>query len=84
MPAPRDDARRGSGAAGSPRSARPLFGATALGVTGDVTSFGELEALRRQVEEGLGPIDVLVANAGGNFTRARFDRHDRFVGGPPS
>ncbi|MDQ4504046.1 SDR family NAD(P)-dependent oxidoreductase [Sinomonas sp. ASV322] len=43
-------------------------GGTAVGVSGDVTSFAELEALRRQVEEGLGPVDVLVANAGGNFT----------------
>ena len=43
-------------------------GGTALGVTGDVTSFDELEALRREIEDGLGPVDILVANAGGNFT----------------
>uniref|UniRef100_UPI0039EF8FB4 SDR family NAD(P)-dependent oxidoreductase n=1 Tax=Sinomonas sp. G460-2 TaxID=3393464 RepID=UPI0039EF8FB4 len=43
-------------------------GGTALGVLGDVTSFGDVEAMRSEVEAGLGPVDVLVANAGGNFT----------------
>lgn len=33
----------------------------------DVTKFNEMEAMRRQVEEAFGPIDILVANAGGNF-----------------
>lgn len=43
-------------------------GGTALGVTGDVTRFDEIEALRSRVEEGLGAVDILVANAGGSFT----------------
>jgi 3-oxoacyl-[acyl-carrier protein] reductase len=43
-------------------------GGTAVPVTGDVTSFGQLEDLRRQVEDELGPVDILVANAGGSFT----------------
>jgi 3-oxoacyl-[acyl-carrier protein] reductase len=43
-------------------------GGTAVGVTGDVTSLVDIEAMRRQVEDGLGPVDILVANAGGSFT----------------
>jgi 3-oxoacyl-[acyl-carrier protein] reductase len=37
-------------------------------VMGDVTKFTDIEALRRQVEEEFGPVDILVANAGGSFT----------------
>lgn len=44
-------------------------GGRAVGVTADVTRLGELEAMRRTVERALGPIDVLVANAGGSLTR---------------
>ena len=43
-------------------------GGTAIGVTGDVTALGQLEAMRREIEDGLGPVTILVANAGGNFT----------------
>lgn len=43
-------------------------GGTAMQVMADVTRFAEIEAMRKQVELGLGPIDVLVANAGGSFT----------------
>jgi 3-oxoacyl-[acyl-carrier protein] reductase len=43
-------------------------GGRAIHVVGDVTSFREVEALRARVEEAWGPIDVLVANAGGSFT----------------
>jgi 3-oxoacyl-[acyl-carrier protein] reductase len=43
-------------------------GGKAIAVTGDVTSFDHLEAIRHQIEEGLGPVDILVANAGGSFT----------------
>jgi 3-oxoacyl-[acyl-carrier protein] reductase len=32
----------------------------------DLARFGEIEALRVQVERALGPIEILVANAGGN------------------
>jgi 3-oxoacyl-[acyl-carrier protein] reductase len=42
-------------------------GATVLGVTGDVTSSADLEAIRHQVEAGLGPVDLLVANAGASL-----------------
>src|SRR5882757_6848083 len=44
------------------------LGGRAIHVVGDVTKFAEIETVRRQVEESLGPIDVLVANAGGSFT----------------
>lgn len=43
-------------------------GATATGVTGDVTSFADVEAIRHQVEDSLGPVDILVANAGASLT----------------
>ena len=41
-------------------------GGKAVPVTGDVTDFGQVEALRQAVEASLGPVDILVANAGGN------------------
>lgn len=37
-------------------------------VTGDVTKLGDLEAMRTEIEQGFGPVDILVANAGGSFT----------------
>jgi 3-oxoacyl-[acyl-carrier protein] reductase len=43
-------------------------GGRAIGVTGDVTKFVDIEANRRRIEDELGPVDVLVANAGGSFT----------------
>jgi 3-oxoacyl-[acyl-carrier protein] reductase len=43
-------------------------GGHAIGVTGDVTSFNDIEAMRRHIEDGLGPVDILVASAGGSFT----------------
>lgn len=43
-------------------------GGTAIPVVGDVTSFEQLESVRRQIEDQLGPVDLLVANAGGNRT----------------
>ena len=44
-------------------------GGQALRVTADVTKFAQIEAMRLEIEQKLGPIDILVANAGGNFTR---------------
>lgn len=43
-------------------------GGHAITTTGDVTDFAAIEGIRAQVERELGPIDVLVANAGGSFT----------------
>ncbi len=46
-------------------------GGKAMKVTADVTSFTEIEAMRRQVEQTFGPIEILVANAGANFVMPR-------------
>ena len=54
---------RGIGAAGITSG-----GGKAVAVAGDVTEFGQVEAVRRQVGEALGPVGILVANAGGSFT----------------
>ena len=35
----------------------------------DLTKFCEIEDMRRQVERELGPIDILIANAGGNAAK---------------
>ena len=43
-------------------------GGKAMAVTADVTNFAEIEAMRARVEDELGPIDILVANAGGSYT----------------
>jgi 3-oxoacyl-[acyl-carrier protein] reductase len=42
-------------------------GGQAIAVAADLTKFTEIEAIRRTVERDLGPIDILVANAGGSF-----------------
>lgn len=41
-------------------------GGRAIEIEADVTRFDEIEAMRERIERELGPIDVLVANAGGN------------------
>jgi NAD(P)-dependent dehydrogenase (short-subunit alcohol dehydrogenase family) len=38
-------------------------------VTADLTQYCEIEDMRRHVERELGPIDILVANAGGNAAK---------------
>jgi 3-oxoacyl-[acyl-carrier protein] reductase len=43
-------------------------GGRAMQVIGDVTRFGDIEAMRRQIEEHFGPVDILVANAGASLT----------------
>jgi 3-oxoacyl-[acyl-carrier protein] reductase len=43
-------------------------GAAALEVTGDVTRFDDIEAMRRRIEQELGPLGILVTNAGGSPT----------------
>src|SRR5262245_22180698 len=49
------------------RVAGEIGGATTT-VAGDVTRADEVEAMRGRIESGLGPLDILVANAGGSFT----------------
>jgi 3-oxoacyl-[acyl-carrier protein] reductase len=44
-------------------------GGRAMDVAADLTRFADVEAMRWRVEEKLGPIDVLVANAGGSPVR---------------
>ena len=41
-------------------------GGRATHATADTTRFSDIESMRRQIESELGPIDILVANAGGN------------------
>jgi 3-oxoacyl-[acyl-carrier protein] reductase len=41
-------------------------GGRAISVRADVTRFAEIEGMRREIEERLGPVDLLVANAGGS------------------
>lgn len=60
---------RDAGAAAAVAAQISGDGGKAIAVTGDVTEFGQVESVRRQVEDGLGPADILVANAGGSFTR---------------
>jgi 3-oxoacyl-[acyl-carrier protein] reductase len=55
-------------AAGAVVDAIAREGGKAIQTTGDLTSFEQVEAIRGQVEAGLGPVDILVANAGGSFT----------------
>ncbi|BCJ35128.1 beta-ketoacyl-ACP reductase [Actinocatenispora thailandica] len=43
-------------------------GGSALGVTGDVTRLDDIEAIRARLEAELGPVRILVANAGGSPT----------------
>lgn len=43
-------------------------GGKSLVVTGDVTRLEQVEAVRGRIEDEWGPVEVLVANAGGNLT----------------
>ena len=44
------------------------LGGQAIQMIANVTSFTEIEAMRQQVEQQFGPIDILVANAGASLT----------------
>lgn len=44
-------------------------GGQAMQVTANITKFDEIEAMRQQIEQAWGPIDILVANAGGSFSK---------------
>ena len=43
-------------------------GGRAIQVLADTTKFDEIEAMRRQIERELGPIELLVVNAGGSYS----------------
>jgi 3-oxoacyl-[acyl-carrier protein] reductase len=53
-------------------------GGRVTAVTADVTKFDEIERARAFIEETVGPIDILVANAGGNVEEPRLieDSHE--------
>jgi 3-oxoacyl-[acyl-carrier protein] reductase len=59
---------RDSAALSSIRREIESAGGRAMQVSGDVTSFAAIEAARLQIEGEFGPVDILVANAGGSFT----------------
>src|SRR3979411_2294194 len=44
-------------------------GGRAMHLVADMTKFSDIEGMRGQIEQELGPIDILVANAGGSFTK---------------
>jgi 3-oxoacyl-[acyl-carrier protein] reductase len=44
-------------------------GGRATSLRADVTNLAETEAMRGEIEKRLGPVDILVANAGGSFSR---------------
>ena len=44
-------------------------GGRAIQVVAEATNFAAIEAMRRQIEQELGPVDILVANAGGSPAR---------------
>jgi 3-oxoacyl-[acyl-carrier protein] reductase len=44
-------------------------GGRAIQVAADTSRFSEIEAMRDRIEQELGPVDILVANAGGSFTK---------------
>jgi len=59
---------RDQAAAADVAAAIAADGGKAVAVTGDVTDFGQVESVRRQVEDAIGPVDILVANAGASIT----------------
>ncbi len=56
-------------ALGAVRAAIEREGGAAMTVTGDVTKLSDVEALRARIEAGLGPVDILIANAGASLTK---------------
>src|SRR5262245_628321 len=56
-------------AVASVRSQIERAGGRAVDVIADVTNFAEIEDARRHIEDTLGPVEILVANGGGSFTR---------------
>src|SRR5438094_1989352 len=50
------------------RSGVAASGGKAVAVRGDVTNFAEVERMRVEIEQALGPVDILVANAGANLS----------------
>jgi 3-oxoacyl-[acyl-carrier protein] reductase len=59
---------RDAGALSSVHAEIERAGGKALRVAADITQLAEIETMRRQIEQAFGPVDILVANAGGSFT----------------
>lgn len=59
---------RDEGAVASVRDDIAAAGGNAIALSGELRDFQQVEAIRASLESELGPIDLLVANAGGNFT----------------
>jgi 3-oxoacyl-[acyl-carrier protein] reductase len=60
---------RDVGALAAVRASIEAEGGRALHVTGDVTQLDHIERMRGEIEASLGPIDILVANAGGSHSK---------------
>ncbi len=56
-------------AAGAVVSEIEQAGGRAIAVVADVTNLAEIETMRHHIEAELGGVDILVANAGGSFSR---------------
>jgi 3-oxoacyl-[acyl-carrier protein] reductase len=56
---------RDRAALSSVRSQIEQDGGKAFDVSGDVTNFADIEAMRERIEQELGPVEILVANAAG-------------------
>jgi 3-oxoacyl-[acyl-carrier protein] reductase len=59
---------RDGAALSSIRKEIELAGGRSMQVSGDVTNFTDVEAARLRIEGEFGPVDILVASAGGSFT----------------
>jgi 3-oxoacyl-[acyl-carrier protein] reductase len=60
---------RDASAVGQVRDGIEAAGGRAIGVTADLTDFAQVEAMRERIEREAGPVDILIANAGGNPVR---------------
>jgi 3-oxoacyl-[acyl-carrier protein] reductase len=60
---------RDVGALSAVRAEIEQAGGKAMQVAADITKFAEIERMRAQIEQELGPIDILVANASGSYTK---------------
>jgi 3-oxoacyl-[acyl-carrier protein] reductase len=68
---------RGSEALSSIRKEIELAGGHSMQASGYVTDFTDIEAARLRIEGEFGPIDIVVANAGGSFTPPAPGRYER-------
>ena len=72
-----------TGAADSAAAAIVGDGGRAMAATGDVTDFGQVESVRRQIEDAWGPVGILVANAAAASPRPRRSSRSPKTGGAP-